>query len=151
MFDDRGLSERVGEWESSVSWDSPRRPWRRSTSEPPPPRNSGTGRAGVWWRGRAGPSDGPIVLPQPGLQEFVGQVVSSDDPNDLGQGGKDPRHLQSPPAGAGTGVDTAGPVRHRQQGRQRPSLQSVGTDVPSWSHHVLQGSRFQTTRRSTGN
>lgn len=65
-------------------------------SEPPPPPGSPrTGRAGVWQRGRTGLSDGLVMLPQPGLQEFVGQVVSSDDPNDLGQGGKDPRHRRA--------------------------------------------------------
>lgn len=34
--------------------------------------------------GEAECSDGLVVLPQPGLQEFVCQVVSGDDPNDLG-------------------------------------------------------------------
>lgn len=49
----------------------------------------------MWRRGHTGLSDGLVMLPQPGLQEFVGQVVSSDDPNDLGQGGKDPRHCRA--------------------------------------------------------
>ena len=40
-------------------------------------------------------SEGLVVLPQPGLQKLVRQVVSCDDPHDLGPGRKDPSHLQS--------------------------------------------------------
>lgn len=50
---------------------------------------------GLWQWGRAEPSDRLVVLPQSGLQELVRQVVSGDDPNNLGQGGKDPSYLHS--------------------------------------------------------
>lgn len=70
---------------------------------PPPPRPGQLwDRAG--WRVAARPpepSDGLVVLPQPGLQTLVGQVVSSDDPNDLGQGEKDPVTCRANPPGQG--------------------------------------------------
>lgn len=45
-----------------------------------------SGQAGTWQGARTGQSDGLVVLPQSGLQKFVRQVVSCDDPNNLGQG-----------------------------------------------------------------
>lgn len=43
----------------------------------------------LWvWAGcsRAQPSEGLVMLPQPGLQELLRQVVPCNDPHDLGQG-----------------------------------------------------------------
>lgn len=121
MFDDWRLSERVGEWESSVSWNSPSRPRRQSTSEPPLPRHLWD-RAG--WRVAARPpepSDGLVVLPQPGLQTLVGQVVSGDDPNDLGQGEKDPVTCRANPPGQGREQTRLAPCVTVSRGDRSPT------------------------------
>lgn len=70
----------MGDLECAMSWASPIQPWRQSMSELPPEATPG-----LWQWGRAEPSDGLVVLPQSGLQEFVRQVVSGDDPNNLGE------------------------------------------------------------------
>lgn len=77
----------LSEWVAGTAgpWSSPHRPRGRSTASCLP----GTPGEGGW------PSDGLVVLPQSGLQKFERQVVSGDDPNDLGRGGKDPSHLPS--------------------------------------------------------
>lgn len=58
-------------------------------------RDSGRGWLAQGPGQRARPSDGLVVLPKAGLQKFERQVVSGDDPDDLGRGEKDPSHLPS--------------------------------------------------------
>lgn len=59
---------------------------------------------GGWLAGdsRAQLSEGLVMLPKPGLQELIRQVVSCDDPHDLGQGeNTQVTRVSSPPVRVG--------------------------------------------------
>lgn len=87
VSDDCRLSKRVGDWESSVLGTAC--PAGHDVAQAAAsPGGSRRGQACTWWRGQAGPSESLVMLPQPGLQKLVRQVVSRDDPNDLGRGKK---------------------------------------------------------------